>query len=195
MNASSPMPGRPLLVDICICTFRRETLADALLSIARLRVPEGVSLRVIVADNDEVPSARSRVTALADGFPHELVYVHAPARNISVARNACLEAAKGDFLAFVDDDETVTEGWFAYLLETALAIGAGAALSTAVFTVRRDRTRELEARRSKALQACRAWVTDARMALTGYADEVYKELEFQLSPSATIEALISGVLC
>ena len=128
MSASSSVAGQPLLIDICVCTFRRKTLADALLSIARLRVPEGVMLRVIVADNDEVASARIRVAALADVFPHELVYVHAPARNISVARNACLEAAMGNFLAFVDDDETVAEGWLASLLETALATGADAVL-------------------------------------------------------------------
>lgn len=62
----------------------------------------------------------------------------------------------------------------------ALALGAGASLSTVVLTLRRDRTRELEVRRSKALQACRGWVADARAALTGYADDLYKELEFQL---------------
>lgn len=62
----------------------------------------------------------------------------------------------------------------------ALALGAGAAVSTVVLSLRRDRTRELEARRSKALQACRTWVNDARAALADYADEVYKELELQL---------------
>jgi succinoglycan biosynthesis protein ExoM len=45
-----------------------------------------------------------------------------------VARNVCLEAAKGDFLAFVDDDETVTEGWLAHLLQTALESNADAVL-------------------------------------------------------------------
>ena len=32
--------------------------------------------------------------------------VHAPARNISLARNACLEESRADFVAFIDDDES-----------------------------------------------------------------------------------------
>ncbi|MFC6489124.1 glycosyltransferase [Nitratireductor sp. GCM10026969] len=115
-------------VDICICTFRRDALLDTLRSVADLDVPDGVRLRVIVADNDVTPSARARVEQVADGFPYELVHVHAPARNISIARNACLDAASGNFLAFVDDDETVTRPWLGALLATALDTGADAVL-------------------------------------------------------------------
>ena len=35
-------------------------------------------------------------------------YRHAPARNISIARNACLDASVADFVAFIDDDETAS---------------------------------------------------------------------------------------
>lgn len=61
-----------------------------------------------------------------------------------------------------------------------LALGTGASLSTVVLTLRRERTRDLEARRTKALQACRTWIAEARSALGDYADDLYKELEFQL---------------
>lgn len=117
-----------LLVDIGICTFRRASLADALSALARLDVPQGARLRVIVADNDVEPSARGLVASFTGRFPHELVHLHAPARNISIARNACLDAAEGDFLAFVDDDETVTRPWLARLIDTARATGADAVL-------------------------------------------------------------------
>ena len=33
-----------------------------------------------------------------------------PASNISIARNACLDNSNGDFLAFIDDDETASDG-------------------------------------------------------------------------------------
>jgi hypothetical protein len=62
----------------------------------------------------------------------------------------------------------------------ALALGAGASLSTMVLTLRRERTRDLESRRAKALQACRAWITEARSALGTYTEDLNKELEFQL---------------
>ena len=105
-----------LRVDIAICTFRRPELDDTLTSLARMTVPQNVRLRVIVADNDVAPSARTRVEAARALLPMDLVYVHCPAGNISIARNACLDAADADFLAFVDDDETVEPQWLDRLL-------------------------------------------------------------------------------
>lgn len=76
-------------------------------------------MQVIVADNDDVPSARVIARELAAGLGLRLRYMHCPARNISLARNACLEASTADFLAFIDDDETATPGWIAHLVEAA----------------------------------------------------------------------------
>ena len=47
----------------------------------------------------------------------DLTYVHAPARNISIARNACLDAATTDWITFIDDDEEAATDWIARLLE------------------------------------------------------------------------------
>ncbi|MBI4045811.1 MAG: glycosyltransferase family 2 protein [Devosia nanyangense] len=114
-------------IDICICTFRRPYLAETLRSIARLDAA-GHELRVIIADNDQTPSARPLVEELCSALPWPVTYLHAPAGNISIARNACLDAADGDFLAFVDDDEVVTPGWLRALVETAEATNAAAVL-------------------------------------------------------------------
>jgi succinoglycan biosynthesis protein ExoM len=116
----------PLRIDIAVCTFRREALGDTLASLARLDVPEGVQLRVIVADNDVTPSARPRVEAA--WLPMAVAYVHCPAGNISIARNACLDHADADFLAFVDDDETVEPQWLARLLDEAQSTEADVVL-------------------------------------------------------------------
>jgi len=102
-----------LLIEICVCTFRRASLADTLRSLGRQVLPEGSDLRIIVADNDEVPSAQEQVTRIAQDLPVPVHYVHAPSRNISIARNACLDAATGDFLAFIDDDEVAPPTWIA----------------------------------------------------------------------------------
>lgn len=115
-------------VDIAICTFRRPELTGTLISIAEMAVPENTAVRVIVADNDRTPSAAGQVEALRHAFPFELAYVHCPAANISIARNACLENSQGDFLAFVDDDETVSVRWLAELLETARLTSADVVL-------------------------------------------------------------------
>jgi len=106
-------------VDICVCTFRRREIEDTLRSLATLRLPEDVAMRVIVVDNDVMPSARGRVEQITRDFPHPVTYVHAPARNISIARNACLENCTGDYAAFIDDDETVSPDWLNELLAVA----------------------------------------------------------------------------
>jgi succinoglycan biosynthesis protein ExoM len=115
-------------VDVGVCTFRRPAIADTLASLGALALPPDVRLRVIVADNDETPEAEARIRQAAADAEVELHYVHAPARNISLARNACLDAATGGFLAFIDDDETATPGWLAALLAEQLRGGWDAVL-------------------------------------------------------------------
>ena len=74
-----PLSAAPPLVDVCVCTFRRESLTATLTS---LDAQTGVSgrIRVLVADNDDQPSARGRVEDGSARWPR--VYLHAPARNI-----------------------------------------------------------------------------------------------------------------
>ena len=115
-------------VDVCVCTYRRPYLTETLRSLAGLDLPANVQTRIIVADNDAVPSARELAVSIAPSLPFELLYIHCPASNISLARNACIDAADGDFLAFVDDDSTVTAQWLAALIDTAQTTGADAVL-------------------------------------------------------------------
>jgi succinoglycan biosynthesis protein ExoM len=128
----SPAPDRvPIQIDIAVCTYRRIELDKTLRSLAVLVVPAGSQMRIIVADNDVTPSARARVDALRSAVPCDITYVHCPASNISIARNACLDHATGDFLAFIDDDETASRDWIVKLLSTAEATGADAVLGPA----------------------------------------------------------------
>ena len=120
MNAGS--------IDICVCTFRRRELAETLRSLAAMELPEGYRIGIIVADNDEGPSASQLVADLARELPLPIRYVHSPARNISIARNACLDASGADFVAFIDDDETATGSWLKKLLETVQATSADVVL-------------------------------------------------------------------
>lgn len=109
-------------VDVCLCTFRRESVVDTLRSLAGQALPPETTMRVIVADNDDTPSARARVAAAGDAL--DLHYVHAPARNISIARNACLDAATAPLIAFLDDDEIAPPGWLAALIAAMQASAA-----------------------------------------------------------------------
>ena len=106
-------------IDILVPTFRRGSLRRTILSVLAQDLPPGVSTRIIIADNDDTPSAEPLVRMLADTADADPVYVHAPARNISLARNAALDAAQGDFAALIDDDETAAPDWLAQMLRVA----------------------------------------------------------------------------
>lgn len=122
------MTGADRRIDICVCTFRRDSLGATLSSLFACTVPAGWSVRVVVIDNDDTPSARDRVAALAAAAPMPVDYVHAPGRNISIARNAALEAATGRLMLFIDDDEIATAGWIAALHSVWQQTGADVVL-------------------------------------------------------------------
>lgn len=115
-----------IALTIAVCTFRRPHIVNTLASLATLKPIAGVEVRVLVIDNDDTPSARDRVEAQALPFP--LTYRHVPGRNISVARNAALEAAGTRYLAFVDDDELVSASWLEHLWLTMIATRADVVL-------------------------------------------------------------------
>ncbi|MFD2234845.1 glycosyltransferase family 2 protein [Phaeospirillum tilakii] len=100
-------------VTVCICTFRRSSVAAAIASVATQSVPPPP---IVVVDNDETPSARATVEAAAAASGVDLRYVHAPARNISRARNAALDATATRWAALIDDDEVAAPGWLAALM-------------------------------------------------------------------------------
>ncbi|MFN8640987.1 MAG: glycosyltransferase family 2 protein [Candidatus Binatia bacterium] len=101
-------------VSICICTFRRpDGLLRLLRSLGRL---SGASPRreIIVADNDAAGSGAVAVRqARAEGL--EVHYLIEPVRGIARARNRSVAPARGEFVAFVDDDEEVEPDWLANL--------------------------------------------------------------------------------
>ena len=115
-------------VDICICTFRRPHIANTLRSLAALELPPGQTIHIIVVDNDDTPSASSIVRESTTATGLDITYLHAPARNISIARNACLDNATAPLTAFLDDDELATPGWLAALLNEMKKSGADAVL-------------------------------------------------------------------
>jgi succinoglycan biosynthesis protein ExoM len=119
-------------VDVLVCTFRRDEVGRALASLGAQDLPAGTRLRIVVADNDETPSAEARVREAAATLPCPVTYVHAPARNISIARNACLDAAQAEWVAFLDDDEEAEPAWLAALFERAETTGADGIFGPAI---------------------------------------------------------------
>jgi succinoglycan biosynthesis protein ExoM len=60
------------LISIGICTLQRPSLARTLASVRAQRLPDGVSLEVVVVDNDPAGSAEAIVASFAADFSFEV---------------------------------------------------------------------------------------------------------------------------
>lgn len=104
-------------LSVVIPTQRRPgPLARAVRSVFAQQGIDLAGLELVVADNDVAPSARGAVEALREGAPVPLVYVHEPRPGVATARNAAMAVARGEFIAFLDDDQEAGPRWLAELL-------------------------------------------------------------------------------
>jgi glycosyltransferase involved in cell wall biosynthesis len=112
-------------ISIVIPTCRRPgALARAAASALAQEI--GVAAELVVVDNDPAGSAAAMVSAMAEGAPIPVRYVHAPEPGVANARNVGVDAARGEFIAFLDDDEAAPPGWLNALLATAALFDADA---------------------------------------------------------------------
>ncbi|MEE9272919.1 MAG: glycosyltransferase family 2 protein [Robiginitomaculum sp.] len=112
-------------VSIIVPTFKRpKGLRVALESLMGQRAGE-LTLEIIVADNDPKASARHYVTDFSKTSAIKIHYIHVPQPGVSNARNAALKAAKGRYLAFLDDDQEAGKNWLETLVRIAGKYGAG----------------------------------------------------------------------
>lgn len=105
-------------ISIVIPTQRRPAgLAVALRSALAQTGVDPASVELIVADNDQQPSARLAVESAARGAPFPVRYIHVPQAGVANVRNGALKAASGELIAFLDDDQEAPAGWLAALLD------------------------------------------------------------------------------
>ena len=104
-------------ITVCVCTFRRPTLLRRLLDkLSEQRTNGLFSLSVVVCDNDGEQSAAPVVSAARESARIDISYCQEPRKNIALARNKALEHARGDFVAFIDDDEFPADNWLQKLM-------------------------------------------------------------------------------
>jgi glycosyltransferase involved in cell wall biosynthesis len=118
-------------IAVYVCTFRRnEPLRRMLdsLAVAAERVQPEAEVAVVVIDDNPDGRAKEVVAEYPDPFARGLHYRYSGAKNISHARNTGLEAAAelADWVAMVDDDQVVAEGWFEALLDVQQRTGCDA---------------------------------------------------------------------
>ena len=116
-------------VAVCVCTFKRPALLQRLLAeLEKQQTGGAFSFSVVVVDNDSQGSAEAAVSGFAAHSSFEVSYCCEPEQNIAKARNRALANARGDFIAFIDDDEYPASNWISSLLKTCDATGADGVL-------------------------------------------------------------------
>lgn len=100
---------------LMVCTYRRPACFGAFVgSVARLDVPPGVRLTLVVADNNPESAFDAYIRDLTSALPFPTRYGHEPAAGYANARNLALRLAletDAEILAFVDDDMVLEPGW------------------------------------------------------------------------------------
>lgn len=74
----------------------------------------------VVVDNDSKQSARDVIKGWQEKSIIPIDYHLEPNQNIALARNKAVENAKGNFIAFIDDDEFPESTWLLNLYKTLL---------------------------------------------------------------------------
>jgi len=116
-------------ITIILCTYNRcGSLAKALQSASALRLPDSDEWEVLVVDNNSSDKTREVVEEFRGRYPGRFRYLFEPQQGKSYALNAGVREARGDVLAFTDDDVTFEPMWLQNLtasLRTGEWAGAG----------------------------------------------------------------------
>jgi glycosyltransferase involved in cell wall biosynthesis len=99
-------------ITVILCTYNRcQSLAKALDSIAKSIVPESTEWEVLVVDNNSDDQTREVAQDFCRRYPNRFRYLFEPRQGKSYALNSGIQEARGDVLAFMDDDVTVESTW------------------------------------------------------------------------------------
>ena len=114
---------------VCICTFKRPELLKRLLSkLEAQRTEDLFTYSVVVVDNDENESGKEVALDAQAKMKLRIDYYVEPERSISLARNKSVRNAKGNLIAFIDDDEFPEDHWLLSNYRALLASGADGVL-------------------------------------------------------------------
>jgi glucosyl-dolichyl phosphate glucuronosyltransferase len=99
-------------ITVVLCTYNNcELLAKALNSLAASVLPPSVEWEVLVMDNNSTDQTRQVAQEFSRQHPDHFRYLFEPHPGKSYALNSGVREARGEILAFLDDDVTVEPTW------------------------------------------------------------------------------------
>lgn len=110
---ASNLPGQPWpTITVCLCTHARpDYVRDCLAGLARQSSEAGL-FEILLVDSGSLGDTPIRLAGLVASIPNaSMIRVDQP--GVSLARNAGAAAAKGEYIAYIDDDAIPTPDWVA----------------------------------------------------------------------------------
>ena len=112
-----------------VCTYNRcQSLARALESLALSILPEATEWDVLVVNNNSSDQTEAVVRDICLRYPGRFRYLFEPQQGKSYALNTGIREARGNILAFVDDDVIVEPEWLqnlTFVLQDGQWAGSG----------------------------------------------------------------------
>jgi len=115
-------------ISVVVLSYDRVHLLERTLTTClRPDTSDGVSFEIVVVDNHPDRLAEGLIARLAATTDVPLTYLGDPRRNVSIVRNIGIHAARGRYVAFIDDDEAPDPHWLSELYTCLERTGADAA--------------------------------------------------------------------
>jgi glycosyltransferase involved in cell wall biosynthesis len=112
LTAADTQSGNTLAITVILCTYNRcRDLAGTLESIAVSKLAASLTWEVLVVDNNSTDQTREVVESFCRRCPGRFRYLFEAKAGKSNALNAGIVNARGEVLAFTDDDVTVEPTW------------------------------------------------------------------------------------
>jgi glycosyltransferase involved in cell wall biosynthesis len=106
--------GARASIDVVVCTYDNAPLLDqTLATLTAQRVPGDVDWRILIIDNNCTDETPDVVARHAQTSPVPLSLVREPEQGLTPARLRGLRETDGEWIAFVDDDCLLDDGWIA----------------------------------------------------------------------------------
>ncbi len=108
-----------MFISVVICTYNRgNILKDTLQSFTTIQQDQSFGYEMVVVDNNSTDATAIVVEGLKGHYPCPLRYIFEAQQGISHARNRGIQEAKGDIIAFVDDDVFFEVNWLVNLAKS-----------------------------------------------------------------------------
>jgi glycosyltransferase involved in cell wall biosynthesis len=106
------------MISIVVCTRNRSaSLKRTLDKMKELVGPEGVQWEIIVVDNKSRDDTRTTIESFSKNSGLDIQYLFEGNPGLSNARNAGMRKARGEIIAFTDDDVLVDRRWLIQIAE------------------------------------------------------------------------------